>query len=510
MKAGHRALLVVMLVGLSVIALGLSGYVGWGPGYVRFTIEFYDSEGYKYANLPGFPALPSNVEVYAQVYALAPPNYGSVVVEVFKGELEGSSLTLRPEGALRDVAEAWVDFERTRSPKGSINYNEAGLELNLWIVDKHTGSVLQRVSYFYAYNPYKLLNGEKRDYTVKVAFDPGEVKVKGTRETFAGCNLLFEWRLKYSVVPELNLTVYGESNIMMHNGAWYVKTPILIIHNANADGKRGSKVLISSSIDLPSMTAFKASIGIGRGVEEKLREGDVTGGLDGRVYVGGIVRGIDADSYWSLGAVGESEWAYVWVWARPVMLFYREYRVIHCHERVSEEYTGFDKVEFIIQDVITEHSGRINEKDLYRILGGASHTPPPSYITDWLLNDTLSEYKYMQAFKPREGWSFITYFITSCDIDFKVVVGSSLASLLETVGLRHLAPLAVMMPIPVSGDGRREYQPIGLGLENYGDRVAIVYMKVSELHFRSEPPWWGLWRDPCYYRIPVFMYFEAR
>lgn len=61
--------------------------------------------------------------------------------------MEGSSLTLKPEGTLRDVAEAWVDFECARSPKGRISYNEAGLELNFWIINKHTGSVLQRVSY---------------------------------------------------------------------------------------------------------------------------------------------------------------------------------------------------------------------------------------------------------------------------------------------------------------------------------------------------------------------------
>lgn len=57
---------------------------------------------------------------------------------------------------------------------------------------------------------------------------------------------------------------------------------------------------------LPSMTAFKASIGIGRGIGEKLEGGDVKRGLDGKVNVDGMARSINAGSYWHLGGVGVS------------------------------------------------------------------------------------------------------------------------------------------------------------------------------------------------------------
>lgn len=80
-----------------------------------------------------------------------------------------------------------------------------------------------------------------RKYTIKSPSTRVKLKQKRRPKYSRAVISATSGRLKYSVVPELNLTVYGEGNIMVHNGAWHVKTPILIIHNSNADGNAGQR-----------------------------------------------------------------------------------------------------------------------------------------------------------------------------------------------------------------------------------------------------------------------------
>lgn len=56
-------------------------------GYVKFSMELYDEDGRMVADMLGVPTIPGDIEIYAQVYALAPPGYGEPVVEVFRGSL---------------------------------------------------------------------------------------------------------------------------------------------------------------------------------------------------------------------------------------------------------------------------------------------------------------------------------------------------------------------------------------------------------------------------------------
>ncbi len=153
-----KALLVITLILTPLAIIAASQYVNSGPGHVKFTIELYEANGRKITNFLGTSTIPDNIKITAQVYAIAPPNHDSPVVEVHRGELKERSLTLQPKGPLGKIAQAWVNFERARGFKP--DYSNVSLELNLWIVDKTTSKVLQRVSYFYPYNPKGLLNGK--------------------------------------------------------------------------------------------------------------------------------------------------------------------------------------------------------------------------------------------------------------------------------------------------------------------------------------------------------------
>ncbi len=510
MGARLKVLMTMTLIPALLAILAMAQYANPGPGYVKFTIELYDSKGLKVTNLFGTAIIPNNLKIIAQVYAVAPPNHDSPVVEIHKGELKGGTLTLQPKGLLGKIAQAWVDFERSRGVSPA--YSDAGMELNLWIIDKETGTVLQRVSYFYPYNPKGLLNGEKRYYTVKIAINTTQTstQIEGTREPLQGqCAYYYTWKLNFSVTPETDLSVFGYGNVKYYNGAWYVKLPILSIYN-----KYTYSGLIDPSIGLTieKKTEFKASIGIGAGIEKKLRQGDITGGLNGDVYLGGVARSVVTDSGWAPLPIDREEWAYVWIWARPVMMFYNEYFTIICPGSKYEEYTGIDKVEFFVQDIITEYAGQINGKDVYRIVGGISYSPPSSYIIDWLFNDTLSEYRYVASLGEGEGYTFnvlIPSAIDVCSADFEVSLGIPLASILVSVGMAHFAPLAVMIA-PSLSYGESETIYVSGVIYNHGPYSEYLNLKISKLQYRKDPPWWKPWEDPCYYQVPVSMYIESR
>jgi len=46
------------------------------------------------------------------------------------------------------------------------------------------------------------------------------------------------------------------------------------------------------------------------------------------------------------------------------------------------------------------------------------------------------------------------------------------------------------------------------GIKNEGNEYhEYLYMRLSKVQYRRDPPWYCLWCDPCYYGVPVGMYF---
>ena len=497
-------LLVALLTALTAYLVASASNSG---GAVVFVFEVLGGGSAQVVDPLGRQVPPSGIAVIAQVHAIAPPNSSSVVEEVFWGELRGPTLRLDSRGPLGDVARGWVAFEKAR---GSLQKeSEVGLELSVWLVDESSGAVLASMSGYYTYSPKGLLEGETREYRVKVRVGQGQANA-GVRDIGVyqpGCFSAYVWRLKYEVTPEDALGAYG-GDYRYHNGAYYIKLPILALYN-----KYLYSGLVDSAIGLDTeyKTWFYVSLGISTGVEAKLKSGDVTGGLDSKVKLAGRSREIRATGFWDPNELNPNEKVYVWIWARPVMLFYNEYYIVNCPGYYKEEYTGRDKVEFLVQDVITSYLGSIDGRDIYLIEGGESASIP-QYIEEWVFNNTLSDYKPLLTLDPNVGVTFKALIETSIDVcraDFEISLGAALAPAVASINaLRHFTPLSVMMGPSLSW-GESEERFVSGGIRNEGPQFSeSLYVRVSKLRYVKEPFW--PWQDPCYYRIPVSMYIESR
>lgn len=499
---------VITVVILAILAVLLAAtQLDHSPGYVKFKLVLYDDEGRPIIDALGTPTVPEGIRLYAQVYAIAPPGHDEVIVEVYKGWVSGLALKLDARDTLRWVAEEWARLETGRGIE--LGYTATSLELNLWVVHADTGSVIQRVSYFYPYNPHGLLRGEEWEYTVKVMLLPVENGASEPRslqiEPRPGCTMYYTWRVNTTITPEAGSTAFS-ADARRFDDILYIKTPILLIYNKlPISGRIGSAI----GLGMGGVTEFKASIGLGQGIYEKLRSGDATGGLSGKVYLGGVSRSLSVSSFWSPGSVEGGEWAYVWIWARPVMVFYNEYLTLDCEGDVVESYTGVDKVVFFVQDAMTLYKGVVGGKKLYSLPGGESRGEPPWHVKRWLFDDNLSSYRYVIGLKPGVGHSFglILSMVDVCKADFEVPLGLAAAPLLSTAGMHEFARLAVMMPPSMSYGGSAAVYVDG-GVQNKGPVYEYLYLRVSNMLYSKDPPWRP--SDTCYYQMPVAMYIESR
>jgi hypothetical protein len=470
-------------------------------GAVVFHLELYD-EGGRPITILGALSKPRELEVFAQVYAITPPDDPGVLREVHKGRVRGLTLRLEARGALKDVAEGWVRFEEKRGPV--MRDSETAVQLNLWIVNRTSGEVVQRVSYYYTYSPKGILEGEERVYKVKIAV-PKKAKEADIRVA-GGCPGYFEWRPVYMITPTTYTQVDGPPEVYDHllwrDGTWYIRTPLLTIYNPLSSSSPITATIMHGSY---KHTWFYVAIGIGFEVEKKLRGGDITGGLSGKVYLGGRSLNMRVSFADILSNVQPWEEAYVWIWARPVYVFYLEYRV----DCIGEARTGHEKVDFFVQDVVKTYDSQLK---VYYIEGGDRRERLPSFIREWMFNDTLTEYVYVYALRP--DWSIflcdlLEVFVDTCSADSKVSIAPVLSAAVQRVA-PHLAPLSVMIgPSIPWGASETELYFRGL-IQNNGQYYELLYIRQSKLPYRKDPPWWCFWCSPCYYKVPVSLYIESR
>ncbi len=505
---GRTALTLLSLLIVLALLLPLASYVlaqWFMVGAVVFHLELYD-EGGRPLTILGALSKPPELEVFAQVYAVTPPDDPSVLKEVYRGRVRGLTLRLEARGALRDVAEGWVRFEEKRGPVS--RDSGTAVQLNLWIVNRTSGEVVQRVSYYYAYSPKGILEGEERTYRVKIAV-PKKAKEASGSEIRAqqDCVSYFYWKPVYRITPDTYVQVGGPpevyNHLLWHDGTLYIRTPLLTIYNPLYNPWYPSSP-ISASIMSGSVgnTWFYVAIGIGFEVEKKLKNGDVTGGLSGKVYLGGVSRDMRA-WFGEILFVQPWEEAYAWIWARPVFIFYHEY-LVDCAG--YETYTGYDKVDSFVQDVVKTYNPQFDD---YYIVGGKGRERLPSFIREWIFNDTLTEYASTYILRPSQAillGDFLEVYVDTCQAYFKAPIGPVLSVAVRRVAA-HLVPLSVMI-VPSMGDSELRY--VSGGIQNDGQYYEHLYIRKSKLLYRKDPPWWCLWCDPCYYKVPVSLFIESR
>jgi len=207
----------------------------------------------------------------------------------------------------------------------------------------------------------------------------------------------------------------------------------------------------------------------------------------------------------TLESVQPWEEAYIWIWARPVYVFYYEY-IVDCAG--GETRTGRDKVDFFVQDVVKTYNPRFKA---YYIEGGVRREPLPSFIREWIFNSTLTEYVYTYTLGPNRAIllsDFLETYVDTCSADFEVPIGPVLAAAVRRVAT-HLAPLSVMIGPSISW-GESETGYVDGGIINRGQYYEYLYMRQSNLSYRKDPPWWCFWCNPCYYKVPVSLFIESR
>jgi len=502
---GRTALTLSSLLMILAIMLPTASYVlaqQFKVGAIVFHLELYNERG-RPITILGALSKPVELEVFAQVYAITPPDDPGVLREVYKGRVRGLTLRLEARGVLRDVAEGWVRFEERRGPVS--RDSETAVQLNLWIVNRTSGEVVQRVSYYYTYSPKGVLEGEERTYKVKIAVPK---KAKGADIRAAdGCPGYFEWRPVYMITPTTYTQVDGPPEVYNHllwrDGTWYIRTPLLTIYNPLSSSNSISASIIHGSY---RHTWFYAAIGIGSEVERKLKNGDVTGGLSGNVYLGGKSLSMRVSFGDILSSVQPWEEAYIWIWARPVYVFYHEYHHVDCLGH--EARTDHEKVDFFVQDVVKTYDSQLK---VYYIEGGDRREHLPSFIREWIFNDTLTEYVYMYTLGPNRAIllsDLLQTYVDTCQADFEVPIAPVLAAAVRRVAA-HLAPLSVMIGPSISW-GESETRYVSGGIQNNGQYHELLYIRQSKLPYRKDPPWWCLWCDTCYYKVPVSLYIESR
>ncbi|HLI46260.1 MAG TPA: hypothetical protein VKU94_03620 [Geobacterales bacterium] len=512
-----KRILSLIIIAVLIISFPITLNISFAKeGMITFQISLFDNQSF--TEYSGF-SIPPSLLLYGQVFAINPPSDKNTLEEIFRGEIKGGMLILTSSGKLGKISQEWIEFQKSRNTLDE--RSEFGLQLNVWIISRINHQVLQRISYYYTYSPVDFLQGKSYSYNVRaVVFGLNKIADinydnKRFNEASATENSKIKkdaicpgpysvWEISYVLKPENYTSAYG-NDITFTNGAYYIKLPVLTIYNdAYASGMMGGAI----SIDIVKQTWFYVTTGMGFEIEKKLKSGDISGGFSGSLFLGGQSFKEYVSFFRQVYNIGAYQWAYIWIWARPIIIFYKEVLYDSCTgQRLG--YSGYEKIDSFIQDVIKYSIGQ----NQWVISGDSSYNKPPAYFFDWISNPSYSSEKYLFALNPNEGrslGSIIYGLVDTCETDFElpIAVGASLAAVAITTGFGWLAPFIAMISVSISwGESASVF--IGGGIQNSGPYIEYEYIRISNLQFKKNPPWWCFWCGTCYYDIPVSFYFRS-
>jgi len=197
---------------------------------------------------------------------------------------------------------------------------------------------------------------------------------------------------------------------------------------------------------------------------------------------------------------------WIWIYARPYIEVYSVYRV---YADGSTEYLR-DEVTAAVSDVYVIGNN---------IQGGASHYLPPEQFMNVLFSGT--EEKRVGTLAPNTTLALgsIVEGFDTCGSDFEVGIPvGALVGLVVLAAFPEAAAVAAAVAgfqVSLSATGASIY--VGGGIKNKGDVPYVpddhaayeqVYVRVSKLRYKVDPPWWCFWCSPCYYDVPAGMYFR--
>jgi len=300
------------------------------------------------------------------------------------------------------------------------------------------------------------------------------------------------------------------------NGFTYMKVPVVVAINDFPSMSATVTVSIDTTISSPALGVYP-TYAIGPNIAKAINNPNypelpsVTIWRKGYLSWGGERFGFHRTLILHPRDATNTSW--VWIYARPYIEIYSVYLVTDSGiDAIREESDIYlrDEVTFAISDILL--NGTNIESD-------SAYGMPHEIINYYFFAGTNET--FVTRLSPKESMQLRNIFQTfdKCGADFEVgipvgAIVAAAASYVAPISAPVAAGLAGFS-VTLSAVGASIY--IEGGIENHGDVPGVpgdynvgenVYIRISKFRYKVDPLWWCPWCSPCYYDVPVGIYFR--
>ena len=300
------------------------------------------------------------------------------------------------------------------------------------------------------------------------------------------------------------------------DGVTYMKVPVVVAVNDFPLMSATVSVGITTTLSNPAFGVYP-TYAIGPNVAKAIKNPNYSEFPSVTIWKGdGLVWGGEQFGFHRvliLHPRDETNTSWIWISARPYIEIYSVYLVtdsgIDAIGENSDTYLR-DDVTFAISDILLNGSN---------IDSGSAFGMPHEIINYYFFAGTNET--YITRLSPGDSMMFENIFQTfdKCGADFEVgipvgAIVAAAASLMAPISAPVAAGLSGFS-VTLSAVGASIY--IKGGIENHGDVPGVpgdynvnenVYVRISKYRYKVDPPWWCPWCSPCYYDVPVGIYFR--
>jgi len=441
----------------AVVALGLIGV----PSYPQIVInlEFLkkDPSTGKLVDASGILSS-KDVMVELQINAIAPPTESEDIITLHSGVYAGKGPIVISTPLFQNLSREWILVYKSRSVDPSSAYS--GLIIRAIAFNTTSKQMIFQVYDSISYSPYQVANGNSLFVTIQAenssakalsidaSYSKSVMLSSKAEEKQIGIDSIVD-KLVAQITPE-NLTSYLPSDYFMNvNGKLYMKVPVVILNNSYAYSAT-MNVYLSISAQSSGVIVTYPTFSTTGNILDSIKNGQLP---NVNFYMGSsYIWGGNTYNFQDSPIVSPLEVNWVWMWARPVLSFYKVYNM-------WQGYVG-DEVQGIVSDVYVSGNN---------IQGGDTYGAPSQTIMNMLFNGT--SLNFVTILTPYQGVNLSQLFNAyGSDFEIGLPIGSLLAS---------AACLAIGAATGGIGDIACEVaemftETVGVSLSAYGSNVYIT------------------------------------
>lgn len=485
-------------------------------------------------NLVGFDD--KAVDIYAQVEALPPVDWGLNDILLFRGRLEKPLITIPLDGDFARVVNGYIQYyeklvKSGLRPEFARKRTEL-VRLSLWVVNRTSGDILCRIVDYISYSPYEVVERvisteinvyrvfcEKLSKVLEKAsipraladhtpspLQPWVSSVLDSIVVHANgvCEWTPFWETVYIISPENITEVPGSSNFITYiNGVPYLKTPIYIFNNSHA---------LSSVLDTYIAIGGLArsgtyyTIGMGSGLIAKATE-DILGVDDIVLYKSSNAKLYMVEGGWDFPYHYPINASFYYIYMRPVIRIAREVICrccgLYCYNCY---YTGNEYVVQEVRDIATV--GNV-------YYGGHEWVTRDHWLVNvsrLYFNVTFTNLTYFGRLdQNRSYFYFIDVYgwFDVCEASWEISVHPGMIIVAIAMAFKVTIPkgLLVLAAIPTISFGYED----GVVTSVLGQVLIAEYRYVEFIYFRFNRYWYYRYRagQICQYPVPILFYIES-